>query len=143
QIAAHDEAGRLWVITIEGVVAWREADTWRTLPADAFQGDTARRLFPGGAGGGVLVAAESLWRVAAGSASARLVEVPRVGEAVPRSDGGTAGLASQGEIILLSATGTVDTLVPVSAIPGTRAISLVERNGTLWAATDRYLIAAE
>lgn len=141
-VAAFDAAGRLWAIAMDGGIEWRESSgAWHRLPPDALRGDTARRVFPGGAGGGILIASgDGLWRVAAGAPPRRLLEGTWIVDALALDDGDVLALASSADLFRIGESG-VELLSRGAPIPPTRAISLAERGGTVWVGTDRYLIA--
>jgi signal transduction histidine kinase/ligand-binding sensor domain-containing protein len=141
-IVGFDTTGRLWVIMLDGRVAWREgAGPWRSLPSGVLPGDTARKLFPGG-GGEVLVAgAHGLWAMAPESAPRRVLDGEWVVDARASPDGTVIAASAGAEIFRIPPGRAPESLTAGAGIPGTRAISLADRNGTMWLATDRYLIA--
>jgi signal transduction histidine kinase len=142
-VAAFDAAGRLWVIASDGGLEWRDVSGawWRVAP-DALQGDTARRVFPGGEDGGILVASgEGLWRVSAGVPPQRLLEGHWVVDARPLDNGGVLALSTSADLIRIRGASAPEVLSWGAPIPPTRAISLGERDGTFWVGTDRYLLA--
>ncbi len=143
QIAAFDPDGRLWVVTLDGDVAWREDETrWHTVPPGAFQGDTARKVFGGGPRGGVLVAGSTgLWGVVPGAESERLLDAYRLVDVLALPDGRILALSASADVILLDGGAPPEIVSPGASVPPTRGISLAERDGTVWVATDRYLIA--
>jgi signal transduction histidine kinase len=141
-VAAFDAAGRLWVMARDGGIAWRDGPSeWSALAPDALQGDTARRVFPGGAGGGILVASgNGLWRVAANAPPRRLL-TGHIVDAMALDNGDVLALAITGALIRIPESSAPEALSWGGPIPPTRAISLAERDGTLWVGTDRYLVA--
>jgi signal transduction histidine kinase/ligand-binding sensor domain-containing protein len=142
-VAAFDAAGRLWVMARDGGIAWRDGSgSWSVLAPDALQGDTARQVFPGGAGGGILVASgDGLWRVAANAAPRRLLTGHWIVDALTLDDGEVLALATTAALIRIPESSAPEVLSWGGPIPPTRAISLAERDGTLWVGTDRYLLA--
>jgi putative transcriptional regulator len=141
-IAAFDTTGRLWVITLEGRVAWREgSDPWRTLPAGVLPGDTARKLFRGSDGEVLVAGAHGLWAVAPRSAPRRVLDGEWVVDAHGSPDGTVTAVSTGAEIFRISPGRAPESLTAGAGIPPTRAISLGDRNGTVWVATDQYLVA--
>jgi signal transduction histidine kinase len=142
-VVAFDAANRLWVITRDGMVEWRDAaGEWSGFAPEALGGDTARRLFPGGLEGGILVATgDGLWRAAAGQHPQRLLEGASIVDALTLGNGDVLAVQSSADLIRIPAS-SAPQVVPWSARPPpTRAIALAERNGTFWVGTDRYLLA--
>ena len=142
QVAAFDAEGRLWVIAPDGQVAWHEpSGDWHSLPPEALPGDAARRVFPGGPDGGVVVAgSQGLWRTSAGSPPRRLLDDDFVVDALALDDGSVLALTPAEVVRIHPGTGP-EVLSWGTTIPVTRTISLAEREGTVWVGTDRYLIA--
>jgi signal transduction histidine kinase len=144
QIAAFDDDGRLWVIAADGQIQWRQASGgWKPMPPGALQGDTARKIFPAGPLGGILVASgDGLWHVASESLPQRLLEGFWIVDALARRDGEILALSSSAELIRIRSMTEAEIVDWGAPLPATRAISLAERRGTVWVGTDRYLIAA-
>jgi signal transduction histidine kinase/ligand-binding sensor domain-containing protein len=142
QIAAFDAEDRLWIVADDGKLAWRETNgAWQTLPPDAMQGDTARKLFPGGPNGGVLVASGGgLWHVDAGT-SRRLLDSRLIVDALVRDDGEVIALSNFPELVRIRPSTRAEVIAWGTRLPPMRGISLAERNGTLWVGSDRYLLA--
>lgn len=142
-VAAFDRDERLWIIAVDGAVERRDsAGGWQPLPAGALQGDTVRRLFSAGSRGGVLVAGgEALWHVRAGTAPLRLLDGHLIVDVLTRDDGVVIALSSSGVLTRLPPDAPAEVLDWRGAVPRTRAISLAEREGTIWVGTDRHLLA--
>jgi signal transduction histidine kinase len=142
-VAAFDAAGRLWVIARDGGIEWRDPSGARSrLPPDALRGDTARRVFPGGPAGGILVASgDGLWRIAAGAPPRGLLEGAWIVDALTLDDGDVLAVSSSADLIRIPESSAPEGLSWGAPIPHTRAIALAERNGTFWLGTDRYLLA--
>ncbi|MBR9988651.1 MAG: hypothetical protein KFH98_02790, partial [Gemmatimonadetes bacterium] len=144
QIATFDAAGRLWIVTIAGDVAWRDAaGEWQSMAPDGFRGDTARKIFGGGAAGGTLVATGAgLWRALPGAPPHRMLDGYRIVDALVLRDGSIVALSSSGDVIRID-TGAPEIVIAAAALPPRRGISIAERDGMLWVATDRYLVALQ
>jgi signal transduction histidine kinase len=142
-VAAFDRQDRLWVIAEDGAIEWRDSSgEWQALPAGTLQGDTARRLFPAGPRGGVLVAGrEALWHVRPRREPLRLFEGNPIVDAVTREDGVIVALSAAVDLIRLRPGAPAEVVDWPGTLPPTRAISLAEREGTIWVGTDRYLLA--
>jgi signal transduction histidine kinase len=142
-VAAFDAAGRLWVMARDGGIAWRDgAGAWRRLAPAALQGDTARRIFPGGTAGGILIASgDGLWRVTANAPPRRLLTGHWVVDALTLGDGDVVALSFSADLIRIRESSGPEVLSWGAPIPPTRAISLARRSGTVWVGTDRYLLA--
>jgi signal transduction histidine kinase/ligand-binding sensor domain-containing protein len=146
-VAAFDRADRLWVITDDGTIEWRDSvGGWQALPASALEGDSARRIYPAGVRGGVLVAGhDALWHVRPGVAPLRLLDGHRIVDVLARADGVIIALSSSvslsAALVRLRPGAPAEVLDWRGTVPGTRAISLAEREGTIWVGTDRYLLA--
>jgi signal transduction histidine kinase/ligand-binding sensor domain-containing protein len=141
---AFDEEEVLWALTGSGVAYRESGEGWRHLPAQAL-GPWEPRLVKPHSGGGIAVATTyEVW-------TARVGESPeRVGGPVSRDEALADLITSPPDDVTIALQdGTVMRFseakgdwAPLSRplLPG-RAVSLAEREGTIWLAVDRYLIA--
>jgi signal transduction histidine kinase/ligand-binding sensor domain-containing protein len=142
QIAAFDAEERLWVVAPDGRIQWRDpTGDWHALPPELLQGDTVRMLFSAGSLGGILVTgADGLWQVRHDSPPRQLLDDHLVVDALALGTGRILAL-THAHLISIDPLGATDVLPLAGRIPPTRTIALAERFGTVWVATDRYLIA--
>jgi signal transduction histidine kinase len=139
-----DHDGILWAI-VDGTLAHLDPDgAWRPLPSQALDSQEVRRI-AARPGGGVLAATlGAVWALENGRSPVRIpLELPAsegIQEVIAWSPEEVHVLLMNGEVRSVG-PGGVRTLVPAEALPGGRAISLVEREGTFWLALDRHLVA--
>lgn len=146
QVAAFDEGGRLWVATLDGGLAWLDdRGEWHARSPAQLQVDTVRKVLAGGPGGGVLVAGRAgLWRVTGQAPGEPLLETTAlIVDATALPDGRILVLSSGRLVFEIRPDGRTRVLTQDADIPMSRAISLADRAGTIWMATDRDLIALD
>ncbi len=137
-----DDRGRLWTVGMDSVPFYRDAGAWTPIPRERLGGERARKLRHAASGGIFVLTDAGLW----------LIEAPDRAPA-KRSDAVLTDLISvpDGRLILLAIDirvleiggGGVRELASRAAgqLPRARPIALAERNGTIWVAFDRYLVA--
>jgi signal transduction histidine kinase/ligand-binding sensor domain-containing protein len=137
---SFDRDGQLWIVQ-GGDLAYldRQAE-WRVLPGTYFEGERPRRvkMHPGD---GVVVATDAgVWWVVPGTAPRRLATA-RVVDMVWADPERLLLLAGLPDRVVEITPGVQRELTPSGTFPPARPISIVERNGTVWVALDRFLVA--
>jgi signal transduction histidine kinase len=142
----HDRDGVLWVVSADTAAHLDPADaTWRWLPRQATGGEAARRVVRDAADGVLVITDAGLWRATRDGAATRLLAMPGIVDAVAPDDRrillllNTPYPHSPRVVELVDGAATERRLN--GALPGARAIGLVERAGTVWLSLDRYLVA--
>lgn len=135
-----DDRGRLWMIR-DGALAVRGRDgAWARLAGASIGGE--RPLVLGAGGGGAVLAATdaSVWRVEADGESRRLLREGPVIEVLKLRSDEIAALGLRLHVV--DSSGTQRAILPAGwEMPSGRAVALTEREGTLWVALDRHLVA--
>jgi hypothetical protein len=146
---AYDAAGALWV-RYGDAVGVRAPGGWTTFGPEAFGGERPNRLYGTPFGGAFVVTGTRLWRVDSSLPPTRLfasnpadrevivgVVEPEAGRALLLLNVGR----TQTPRVVEVGAGPPREVVTSQPLPESRAISIRERNGTLWLALDRFLAA--
>lgn len=140
RVAAFDGEGRLWVVR-DGGVAWlSQAGHWEELSARVLEGEQAARVWPAAGKRGVLVATRNgLWEVATDSAPRKLLSELYIMDVISLPDGRVVALGQVGDLVEVDGESIRELLRRDEPIPRGLAHALVERAGTYWIASDRFL----
>jgi ligand-binding sensor domain-containing protein len=134
-----DGLGRLWVVTAEREVHYRERDlTWRRYDLNAFPGERVNVVEPGKDDRIYILTNKAVWLMRGGESPKKLLDVVRPRNVVEHPDGSLFILAWQvdGEIIELR-DGRAVNRVSVPARP----IDMTLRGGVVWGSFSHYLVA--
>ncbi len=142
---AWDRRGTLWML-FGDTVGYRRFGAWQTLGTDAFGGEVPRMVAPTDFGGVLVATGRALWRVRPDAAPECLFRGSVIADAVEPEAGRVLVLLNveprmAPRVVEVTSAGERDLLPHPGPLAGGRAIGLLERNGTLWLAVDRYLAA--
>ncbi|HEX7050804.1 MAG TPA: ATP-binding protein [Longimicrobiales bacterium] len=139
---AFDDQARLWTVGADSIPVVREAGVWTAIPRERLGGEGARKVRPAADGGMLVLTDAGLWHIAAPDSAPRKRFDTTLADAVSLADGRLIVLTIFGGVFEL-VSGEVHELASRAAgeIPGGRPIALAERNGTIWVALDRSLVA--
>jgi signal transduction histidine kinase/ligand-binding sensor domain-containing protein len=140
-----DRRGRLWIVQ-DTVLSYRTSEgTWHTLPSVALAGERPLRLKANPVGGVDVMTPGALWRIEPDETPRVLLAASSIIDAWYYSADRFVALSANppGADRLIEVDGGVRRRLLVSeTVPLGRAVSLVERQGTLWVALDGSLFAA-
>jgi signal transduction histidine kinase len=141
---AFDGRGRFWVV-LDGAVSYRTAEgTWTTLPGGALDGEQPRHVKANPAGGIDITTPTGLWRIEPGQAPRRILAAPWIRDVSYLGADRFVALTNSydpAERLIEVDRGVRRELLAPAWVPPGRAISLTERQGTLWVALDTRLFA--
>jgi signal transduction histidine kinase/ligand-binding sensor domain-containing protein len=139
-----DRRGRLWIVQ-DTAVSYRTADgAWRTLPSAALGGQRPRRIKANPIGGVDVMTPSSLWRVEPNEMPRILFAASWIVDVWYYSGDRLVALTANppgADRLIEVDRGVRRHLLASGTVPLGRAVSLVERQGTLWVALDGSLFA--
>jgi hypothetical protein len=138
---SFDRRGNLWIAQA-GALAYLDGQSeWRVLPGTYFEGERPRRVKMH-AGDGVVVATDAgVWWVVPGTLPRRLYSARQIADMVSTAPDRLLVLAGAPDLVVEITPRGKRELAPSEVFPPARWISIVERNGTVWVALDRFLMA--
>jgi ligand-binding sensor domain-containing protein/anti-sigma regulatory factor (Ser/Thr protein kinase) len=142
----HDRDGVLWVVSGDSAAYLEPSLTaWHWLSRATTGHEAARRVVRDADVGVLVVTDGGLWRVTRNGEATRLLTMPGIVDAVARDGRSILLLLNTPNPHVPRVVELVDGIATDrrihGAVPGARAIGLVERAGTVWLSLDRYLIA--
>jgi len=132
---AWDDAGALWIVS-DGRIHRRLADgAWSEISTSSIGPQQAVGVVRASAGSMLVITRKGIWRLGKDLSCSHVADLERIQALLERGSGTIAALTGDGRVLEIS-EGSVTELYQDAA----RAISMVERSGTLWASYDSGLV---